>query len=182
MTKKTFILVCFFIASITFGQQNIMLDNVGSPNEPSISINPNNTNQLVAGSNINKVYRSNDGGLTWVKSTLASTYGVWGDPAIIADNNNNFYFTHLSNPATGGNWLDRIVCQKSTDIGVSWSNGTFAGLSPTKEQDKQWIAFDKINNIFYHIPAFVGKGYPERIRQFIEMFKVAISAVIRHQQ
>ncbi len=149
MVKKCVFGVCFLISNILFGQQNIMIDNVGSPNEPSISINPNNTNQLVAGSNINKVYRSNDGGLTWINNTIASTYGVWGDPAIIADNNNNFYFTHLSNPASGGNWIDRIVCQKSADIGATWSNGTYTGLSTTKEQDKQWIAFDKINNILY---------------------------------
>ena len=125
-----------------------MIDNNGSPNEPSIAINPNNTNQLVAGSNINKVYRSNDGGLTWTKSTLTSSYGVWGDPAIVADNNNNFYFTHLSNP-TSGNFLDRIVCQKSTNAGSTWSNGSFAGLTTNKEQDKQWISFDPINNNLY---------------------------------
>ena len=149
MMNKYGFLVCVFMTTLLFGQQNIMIDNIGSPNEPSIAINPNNTNQLVAGSNINNVYRSNDGGLTWTKSTLSSTYGVWGDPAIVADNNNNFYFTHLSNPTAGGNFLDRIVCQKTTDNGATWSNGSFTGLNATKDQDKQWIAFDKINNIFY---------------------------------
>ena len=151
MIQKFVFWGCFFITTIVFSQQNIMIDNVGSPNEPSISINPNNTNQLVAGSNIDNVYRSNDGGLTWTKSTLTSTYGVWGDPAITVDNNNNFYFTHLSNPGSGGSWLDRIVCQKTTDNGATWSNGSYTGLNPIngKDQDKQWIAFDKINNIFY---------------------------------
>ena len=126
-----------------------MIDNVGSPSEPSIAINPNNTNQLVAGSNLNNVYRSSDGGLTWTKSILSSTYGVWGDPSIVADNNNNFYFTHLSNPGAGGSFLDRIVCQKSTNAGSTWSSGTFTGLNGTKDQDKQWITFDKINNNLY---------------------------------
>ncbi len=149
MIKKSFFGVCLLVTTLLFGQQNVMIDNIGSPNEPSIAINPNNTNQLVAGSNINNVYRSNDGGLTWTKSTLTSTYGVWGDPAITVDNNNNFYFTHLSNPSSGGNWLDRIVCQKTTDNGATWNNGSFTGLNGTKDQDKQWIAFDKINNIFY---------------------------------
>ena len=149
MIKKFFFGVFYFITPVLFGQQNVIIDNIGSPNEPSIAINPNNTNQLVAGSNINNVYRSNDGGLTWSKSTLSSTYGVWGDPAIIADNNNTFYFTHLSNPSSGGNFLDRIVCQKSTDIGVTWSNGTFTSVNGSKDHDKQWIAFDKVNNILY---------------------------------
>lgn len=148
MKKNIFVSTAFLLTSFCIAQQNIMIDNNGSPNEPSIAINPNNTNQLVAGSNINKVYRSNDGGLTWTKSTLTSSYGVWGDPAIVADNNNNFYFTHLSNP-TSGNFLDRIVCQKSTNAGSTWSNGSFAGLTTNKEQDKQWISFDPINNNLY---------------------------------
>lgn len=142
-------IVSFLFISLSFAQQNILIDNVGSPSEPAIIINPNNTNQLIAGSNINKVYRSNDGGLTWTKSTLSSTYGVWGDPSIAVDNNNNFYYTHLSNPTSGGSFLDRIVCQKSTNAGSTWSNGTFTGLNPTKDQDKQWISFDKNNNNLY---------------------------------
>ena len=138
----------FLITSIGFSQENILIDDENFPNEPSIVINPNNTNQLVAGSNIDNVYRSNDAGLTWTKSTLTSTYGVWGDPAITVDNNNNFYFTHLSNPDVG-NWIDRIVCQKSTNGGTTWNNGSFTGLNGTKAQDKQWIAFDKTNNNLY---------------------------------
>jgi hypothetical protein len=147
--KTYFSSITFLLISLSFAQQNIMIDNVGSPSEPAITVNPNNTNQLIAGSNLNKVYRSNDGGLTWTKSTLSSTYGVWGDPAIVADNNNNFYYTHLSNPSSGGSFLDRIVCQKSTNGGSTWSNGTFTGLNSTKDQDKQWISFDKNNNNLY---------------------------------
>lgn len=148
MKKIVFVSITFLLTLFCIAQQNIMIDNAGSPNEPSIAINPNNTNQLVAGSNINKVYRSNDGGLTWTKSTLTSSYGVWGDPAIVADNNNNFYFTHLSNP-NSGNFLDRIVCQKSTNAGSTWSNGSFTGLTTNKEQDKQWISFDPNTNNLY---------------------------------
>lgn len=149
MIQKSYFGICFFITSFLFGQQNILIDNIGLPNEPSIIINPNNLNQLVAGSNINNVYQSNDGGLTWIKRTLACTYGVWGDPSITVDNDNNFYFTHLSNPSTTGSFLDRIVCQKSIDNGATWSNGSFTGLTTNKDQDKQWIVFDKINSILY---------------------------------
>ena len=147
--KKYFFATALLLSLISFGQQNIMIDNVNFPTEPSIAINPNNTNQLVAGSNIDNVYKSNDSGLTWAKSTLTSTYGVWGDPVIMADNNNNFYFFHLSNPASSGNWVDRIVCQKSIDGGNSWNNGSYTGLNGTKVQDKHWTVFDKINNIIY---------------------------------
>ncbi len=139
-----------FNSVVFYAQQNILIDNSNAPSEPSIAINPNNTNQLVAGSNINKVYRSNDGGATWTKNVLSSTYGIWGDPAIICDNTNNFYFFHLSNPPPNfSSWIDRIVCQKTTNAGVSWSSGTFAGLNGTKQQDKQWAVFDPTTNNIY---------------------------------
>jgi hypothetical protein len=60
----------------------------------------------------------------------------------------SFYFFHLSNPASG-NWIDRIICQKSTDNGLSWSDGTYTGLNGTKAQDKQWSVVDRTNNNIY---------------------------------
>lgn len=147
--KFTTAFLTSIITTICFAQQNVMISNLNSPSEPSIAINPNNTNQLVAGSNINNVYTSNDAGVTWTNNTLSSTYGVWGDPTIIADNNNNFYYFHLSNPSSSGDWIDRIVCQKTSNLGAIWSSGTHMGLNGTKEQDKQWAVFDKISNNIY---------------------------------
>lgn len=146
----TFIIALSIHFSNGYAQQNVMISNTGLPAEPSIAINPNNTNQLIAGANINKVYKSSDGGQTWTIGTLSSTnYGVWGDPAIICDNNNNFYFFHLSNPPSPGNWIDRIVCQKTSNLGTLWNDGTFTGLNGTKAQDKQWAVFDNASNNIY---------------------------------
>ena len=128
--------------------QNIEILGFGNPNEPSIMMDPNNTNHLVAGANHNFFFSSNDGGLTWASNTLNSTYGVWGDPVIDVDTSGNFYFFHLSNPNTGS-FIDRIVCQKSTDNGTNWSNGTFTGLNGNKVQDKQWSVVDRTNNNIY---------------------------------
>jgi hypothetical protein len=125
--------------------QNIEITNTGNPSEPSIMMDPNNPNVLVAGSNLNFYYTSNDGGVIWSTQTLNSSYGVWGDPVIDIDTSGNFYFTHLSNTPSG-NWIDRIVCQKSSDNGNTWSNGTFTGLNGTKAQDKQWTVVDRNNN------------------------------------
>jgi Secretion system C-terminal sorting domain len=137
------------IITTSHAQQNVMINNIGNPAEPSIFINPKNTNQMVAGSNLANVYTSDDAGATWTKKILTSTYGVWGDPAIICDNNNNFYFFHLSNPGASGSWIDRIVCQKTSNLGTNWTNGTYMGLNGTKNQDKQWAVFDKISNNIY---------------------------------
>jgi len=45
--------------------QNIQISSIGNPTEPSIMMDPNNPNILVAGSNLNYYYTSSDGGTTW---------------------------------------------------------------------------------------------------------------------
>ncbi len=112
------------------------------PCEPSIAINPSNPKNIVAGSVLDYVHVSNDGGKTWNTKKLKSDYGIWGDPTVLSDSKGNFYYFHLSDPE-GTNWksnkiLDRIVAQKSTDGGKTWNKGTGIGLNPPKQQDKQW--------------------------------------------
>ena len=130
---------------------NILIDDIGSfmqPEEPTIIVNPKNTDHMVGGSNINNMYYSTDGGYTWNHETLSSTYGVWGDPVVIVDTAGAYYFFHLSNPQAG-NWIDRIVCQKKDTIGGAWNNGTYMGLNGEKEQDKEWAIVDITNNNIY---------------------------------
>ena len=128
---------------------NVMLGNQRNPNEPSIAINPKNTNQMVAGANLDNYYYSDDAGYTWQNNRLFSPQlGVWGDPCIMADTNGSFYFFHLSNPI-GASWIDRIVCQRTDDFTVTWTDGTGIGLNGTKAQDKEWVAIDPENNHIY---------------------------------
>ncbi|MEY2830707.1 MAG: hypothetical protein RIQ33_2565, partial [Bacteroidota bacterium] len=133
--------------------QVVIIDSLNFPNEPSITMNPNNPMQLVAGSNIDNVYHSNDGGKTWIKKQLTSTSGVWGDPVLINDDQNNFYFFHLSSPNGGwgsSGFLDRIVCQKSIDAGVTWSVDASLGLHQTNEvEDKPWAIYSPLNKEIY---------------------------------
>jgi len=128
--------------------QAILID-VGKtfgPCEPSIDINPTDTDNMVAGSILDKVYVSNDGGYNWKKDKLKSTYGVYGDPVVRCDDKGVFYYAHLSNPGGGifrdSSWLDRIVIQKSTDKGKTWNDGSFTLPRTPKDQDKQWLAMD----------------------------------------
>ena len=136
---------------------NIEIDKQKSgeqgPCEPSIFINPIDPDNIVVGAIIDKVYHSKDGGHTWTKSKLTSSMGVWGDPAINADKDGHFYYAHLSDPS-GLNFadpsiLDRIVVQKSTDGGESWSDGSFAGFHHPKDQDKQWLNSDPQSGHLY---------------------------------
>ena len=119
------------------------------PCEPSICINPSNPMHIVAGSILNRIHVSNDGGLTWENDWLSSQYGVYGDPVVRIDPKGNVYYSHLSNPTgrayTSEEFLDRIVVQKSTDGGVTYNDGTFPANDRTKDQDKQWLYIDPVN-------------------------------------
>ena len=112
------------------------------PCEPSIAISQKNPDIIIAGSILDNVYRSTDGGHTWKQKTLQSSYGVYGDPCVVSSPNGDFYFLHLSDPE-GKGWssdmlLDRIVCQHSSNKGKSWSDGGSIGLEHPKDQDKEW--------------------------------------------
>ena len=137
--------------------RNIMLDEQEAGGrfvcEPTIAINPKYPRNIVAGSVLDNVYFTKDGGTTWKKTKLTSPFGVYGDPAVVADSKGTFYYLHLSDP-TGGQGgydtekLDRIVVQKSEDGGETWTPGEFVGLNHPKDQDKQWAAVDTKGNLY----------------------------------
>jgi hypothetical protein len=127
---------------------NILVSNEADPNETAIFINPKNTQQLIAGANLNSVYLSADGGLSWSRNTLTSSLGVWGDPCVVIDTSGYYYFFHLSYPSQT-TWLDQIVCQRSLNNGLTWSNGSGMGKNDPKQQDKEWAYVNPQNNEIY---------------------------------
>jgi len=141
-------LLLLFFAQAT-NAQNVMISDEFHPNEPSIIMNPKHPAQILAASNINNFYFSQDTGKTWTSGKLYSDeYGVWGDPALMVDTTGAFYFFHLSNPPAGS-WVDRIVCQKTADLTNTWTPGTYTGLNGTKVQDKEWPIVNTSNNHIY---------------------------------
>ena len=150
MIKKTITLCCIYLSgNLLFAQHtNVLVGNDNAPNEPSICINPKNTNELVAAANLDNVYYSHDAGASWTETAVSCPWGIWGDPVIGVDTTGAFYFLHLSNPPNGS-WIDRIVIQKSTNAGVNWSNGAYTGLNGNKAQDKHWITVDPVSNALY---------------------------------
>lgn len=132
--------------------QNIRVSSptANQPEEVSIAINPANPLNLVAGANLRYCYRSTNGGLSWIESQLTSTYGVYGDPCVMFDATGNAYYGHLSNPPSPGYWIDRIVVQKSTDGGASWSAGAGIGYNPPRRnQDKEWLTADMTGSPYH---------------------------------
>ncbi|MBI9035155.1 MAG: T9SS type A sorting domain-containing protein [Bacteroidales bacterium] len=163
MYKIIALFALFVLPTFLFGQYpNITIYSTNHPSEPSICINPDNLDELVAGSNLNYVYTSNDGGYNWESNQLySSEHGVWGDPCIVCDTAGDFYYFHLSNPSVGS-WIDRIVCQKTTDLGQNWSDGVGIGLNGVKAQDKEWSVVDrKNNNIYVTWTQFDSYGSPD---------------------
>jgi hypothetical protein len=157
MKRLIFILVMLINFSAMAQFKNIKLaeqkEGVYPPVEPSITINPKNPKNIIAGIVLDRAVYTLDGGETWSESVLTSPYGVFGDPALISDSKGNIYYFHLADPSNEGRnndaWLDRIVCQKSTDGGKTWTTGSSIGNNPPKDQDKQWVAVHPKKNYLY---------------------------------
>lgn len=143
------ILMIILLSSAVYGQYtNVMLGQWNYPNEPAIGFSLKNTSTMVVGANIGNFYYSTDSGENWTADTLVSTAGDWGDPCIVSDTMGNFYFFHL-NRNNSGVYYDRIVCQKSTDGGKNWSDGTTFGSNNGKTQEKEWAVCDPSTNNLY---------------------------------
>ncbi|MCA1763189.1 MAG: glycoside hydrolase [Flavobacteriales bacterium] len=149
MKKTVIFLLCFGAASAQAQHKNILISTNYNPNEMSIALDEKDLNQQLAAANIASVYTSQNGGVSWKTGLQTSTYGVWGDPVVAVDTAGAFYHFHLSRPEEDGSWIDRIVCQKSTDRGNTFNNGTFTGLNGGKAQDKHWVAIDRNTNTLY---------------------------------
>lgn len=151
---------------------NILINDQNWPTEPSIYMNPKNTKQLVAGANMSAFYYSNDGGYTWGNGNLQSTLGVYGDPCLVIDTAGVFYYFHLSSPqGQPTSWLDRIVCQRSTNNGLSWNDGTGLGKNDPKQQDKEWVAVNPFNNELYATwTQFDSYGVPDTSQKTVIRF------------
>ena len=159
---KNFILSFSFLSSVCALAQsdykNVKLESREGifssfdPCEPSIAIDPTNPKRMVAGSILNNVYKSFDGGITWDHDVLKSSHGVYGDPTIVASPLGDFYYLHLGDPENSG-WssnrlLESIVIQELKEKKLSckkncWTDGIAIGKNAPKAQDKQWATTSK---------------------------------------
>ncbi len=151
--NKSILFLCAVVFALNCQGQfsNVLISNTNNPEEVTICINPKNTNQVVGAANLDNVFHSNDGGLTWSFESLADPVnGIWGDPIVFTDTSGNFFYAHLANPPADGSWVDRIVFTKSIDGGISWwPSGTSTGKNGTKVQDKEGIIVNQATNEIY---------------------------------
>jgi hypothetical protein len=156
MIKTCFIFVVLISISVS-GQtvfQNVklkpynLMSEIYGQSEPSIAIDPKNPSNIAAGCILSDYYFSKDGGKTWESRKMSSTYGVWGDPAILFDTTGRVYYFHLADYKKTS-WIDRIVCQSAPTVDGKFNEGTFPKPNGTKAQDKHWMVLNPMNNDIY---------------------------------
>ena len=115
--------------------------------EPSIFVNPKNTNEVIAGTVMNDYYYSVDGGKTWKSRSIKSKYGVNGDPCMLIDTLGRYFYFHLSN-IKGEHLVGGMVSQYSKKIkGRRWKSGHTEANG--KYHDKEWVSLNPRTNHIY---------------------------------
>ncbi|MBI3134287.1 MAG: exo-alpha-sialidase [Bacteroidetes bacterium] len=144
---------CLFSFWVTAQFQNVQLplpkkaDYYYSQVEPSICINPKNTNEIIAGSVMNDYYYSSDGGQTWNSKSIKSKWGVNGDPCMLIDTLGRYYYFHLSN-VNGETLIGGMVCQRSDVLSGKFKKEGHT-LVNGKFHDKEWAVVNPKNNHIY---------------------------------
>jgi hypothetical protein len=117
----------------------------------SVVINPRNPLNVVAASAPDKIYLSNDGGLTWQKQKVTSSFGFYGSPVVVCDNKGTFYLIHSSNSSGKGleneTTMEALVCQVSYDGGKTWDDGSVFGYAPSKDLFSPSASVDPKGNL-----------------------------------
>jgi Neuraminidase (sialidase) len=154
MKKHYFLLLILILVKASFGQyKNVQLpiprraSYSYSQVEPSIFVNPHNTDEVIAGTVMNDYYWSADGGETWKSRSIKSKYGVNGDPCMLIDTLGRYFYFHLSSK-DGEVLKSGMVSQYSKKLkgkfkyqGHTLDNGKF--------HDKEWVALNPKNNHIY---------------------------------
>lgn len=144
MKKITTWFFCLpFFAAAQSQFTNVLISPTGCT-EPSICIDPTNTNRVVAATNCAYSYYSADGGLSWdTCQNDTIDRGQWAyDACIVADYNGNFYYFHNWFPASGGG---PVTVQKSFNGGQHWAfDNNVPGL-----YDKEMVCVRPSTNMLY---------------------------------
>ena len=150
-------------------------------NEPSIVVNPNNPDHVIASSNDYRLrdlpdgdvragyYASFDGGNTWPGdgiidiSSIPNTSAA-GDPAMAIHDLNNLYFAYIAFSRTQDD-AGGVFVSKSADGGLTWNAPVTVTLNTLYVfHDKEYIAVDASGsqydgNVYVTWTRF-GTGYP----------------------
>lgn len=143
--KKLFLklALCVSLGHVTQAQvKNSLLDPAGF--EPSIAINKDNPEIIVAASAPDNIYHTGNGGMSWEKTRLTSPYGVTGNLVLYSDFKGNFYCLHhgiVSNKT-------QVVIQQSSNGGKTWTEGALVSSDTSRYAINPRAAIDRKGNLF----------------------------------
>jgi hypothetical protein len=144
-----FQLFLLFIVESALAQSPVLepIYTLGTPlqrcNEPAIVFADPKAKAILAATNTKHLFWSKNGGKNYHHYLAESSLGVYGDPVLLRHNNDIFYL-HLAK-APQLSWpacFDRIVVQRSSDGGKSFTDGVGVGYNG-QMQDKPWASFDQ---------------------------------------
>ncbi|CAN5256883.1 hypothetical protein BH09BAC3_BH09BAC3_20010 [soil metagenome] len=153
-------LIIFLIGFISipgiaqFKNITIVDDNGTSfiPRNPSVAINRKDPLNMVIGVS-NRAYVTLDGGTTWTESSLGTSIYGGGKPVLLSDQKGNLFCFQQSDKDGKGSsddgWLDRIVCQESSNNGETWKEEVYFGINPPKDQNFFHITTHSKKSILY---------------------------------
>lgn len=153
---------------------NVDVSNEGTPqSETSITVNPNNAQMLVGGSNEivrlpMRGYFSGDGGKSWGAVDLplpppATTNGVdfGSDPGVAFDTHGHVYYSYIVvffNRSFAAIQGTEMAVAKSSDGGMTWPQVTYFNFNSGngKFNDKPMLAVDTNPNSQFRDSVYVG--------------------------
>jgi hypothetical protein len=147
--KQLFSALCsmiLFPGLLIAQHQNVIIGSsqgYGFPGEPAVCMNPANPDEILVGAMPDNFYTSTDGGYSWEQGILSSQWGVQADPVILCDASGRFYYLHL--PIV----IERVVCHRRDQITAPWSLESNAAFNGNHDVDKEWAAFDPVNDRIY---------------------------------
>lgn len=152
---RLLVLLTFLAFSDTVFSQfkNVRLNEESTSGaDAGIAVNPRNPKNIVAVSSPGTIHYTMDGGATWQKSKISSTWGIYGSISLIADNKGNFYVVYVSDESGEGlkndKSLDQVICHVSKDGGVTWDEGNSVAYVPGKDQFRPAVCIDDKENIY----------------------------------
>ncbi len=148
MKTLIYLFILFLISynTLVAQHQNVIIGNSVAwalPTEPSVVINPANTDAIMVGAMSNSYYTSNNGGISWSHGFLQSAWGVQADPCVLVDNSGRYYYLHLPNV------IERVVCHRKENLLAPWTQETSVAYNGTHDVDKEWASYDPVFDRIY---------------------------------
>ncbi|MFN8143833.1 MAG: T9SS type A sorting domain-containing protein [Bacteroidia bacterium] len=164
---KYTLLFLFTLICLCAEAQRIRISNFYNSNEPAICIDRTNPANMYVGCNQNSgsawagAYYSHDYGSTWDSSTLNSVVEPFGDPCMLTDDSGYVYFIHDARGSGTYVNLDRLICNRSIDHGVTYTQETYIDYDTAYGHDKPFACIDQNPGSPYKNNIYVGfLAYP----------------------